>query len=90
MAKVRIGYKDGSGPEYITIDEKPVLAIRWGCSCCKNNPDTFADLTLEEQALMKRVVGYLSRRNPKAKRKDRTRGLGEGPTRAPDFVRRRK
>ncbi len=65
MAKARIGFKDGSGPEFITLDGKPILAVRWGCSCCKNTPDNFEDLTAQEQALMKRVVGYLSRRNPR-------------------------
>ena len=64
MAKVRIGYKDGSGSEYITVDNEAILAVRWGCSCCKNTPDTVEDLTAEEYELMKRIVGYLSRRNP--------------------------
>lgn len=67
MAKARIGFSDGSGPEYITIDDKPVLAIRWGCGCCKDTPDSFDDLTSEEQQLMRDVAGYLSRRNPRVK-----------------------
>mgnify|MGYP001559091544 CR=1 FL=1 len=68
MAKARIGYKDGSGLEYITIDDNAVLAIRWGCGCCKSCPEKFEDLTPEERSLMKRVVGYLSRRNPKKRK----------------------
>ena len=33
-----VGFGDGSGPEYIRVDEssKTVAKIRWGCSCCES------------------------------------------------------
>lgn len=37
--RYRAGYADGSGEEYITLDDKAVLAMRWGCSCCKDISD---------------------------------------------------
>ncbi len=46
----RIGYEDQSGPEYITANNKPLVTLRWGCSCCKECIDKFEDMTKEEQA----------------------------------------
>jgi len=36
--KYRVGYKDGSGMEYIILNktDEPIAATTWGCSCCKH------------------------------------------------------
>jgi hypothetical protein len=59
--KARLGYKDGSGPDLITIDDNAVLAIRWGCSCCKNGADSVDDLTDEEREIAAIVVAALNK-----------------------------
>jgi hypothetical protein len=33
----RVGFDDGSGPDYILDDAgKPVARLRWGCGCCED------------------------------------------------------
>jgi hypothetical protein len=49
----KIGYSDGSGPEYIVGSPgngRAVATLRWGCDCCKDTPASFADLKPEERA----------------------------------------
>jgi hypothetical protein len=46
----KIAYSDGSGPEYITASNQSIATLRWGCSCCKDTPDSFDDMSEEEQA----------------------------------------
>jgi hypothetical protein len=46
----KIVYSDGSGPEYITASNQSIATLRWGCSCCKDTPDSFDDMSEEEQA----------------------------------------
>jgi len=36
MNKWLNGYADGSGKGTITFDDKAVLKVHWGCSCCDN------------------------------------------------------
>lgn len=36
--RYRAGYSDGSGLEYITLNDKAVAVTAWGCSCCKPEP----------------------------------------------------
>lgn len=31
---LKVGYKDGSGKDTITLDEHAILRTHWGCSCC--------------------------------------------------------
>lgn len=59
----KIGYNDGSGPEYITGSEptgKAVLTLRWGCGCCKEHVDTFDEMDAEEQANARRIVALIN------------------------------
>lgn len=59
----KIGYNDGSGPEYITGAEptgKAVLTLRWGCGCCKESVDTFDEMSTEEQANARRIVALIN------------------------------
>lgn len=50
--KLRAGYEDGSGEEYILADGEAKLTLRWGCSCCKDT----SPLTAEEIAFRDRIV----------------------------------
>lgn len=46
----QFGYEDHSGPEFIVSKSgKTVATLRWGCSCCKNTPENFLDMTPEER-----------------------------------------
>jgi hypothetical protein len=46
----RVGFSDGSGPEYINTaadqPHKAIAKVRWGCSCC----EITSPLTDEEKA----------------------------------------
>ncbi len=50
--ELKQGYSDGSGMEYITLNNDGVLKARWGCSCCQDT----SELTKEENALIQRIV----------------------------------
>jgi hypothetical protein len=56
MSEWKIGYSDGSGPEYITENDKAILALRWGCGCCKNTPNSFKDMTEAEQERARSIL----------------------------------
>jgi hypothetical protein len=49
-----VGYDDDSdhGSEYITSPESgAIFTIRWGCSCCKRDPDQFPLTAVEIERL---------------------------------------
>lgn len=52
----RAGFSDDSGEEYITLYDKGVLKLRWGCSCCQNT----SPLSREELRFRDRVVKALN------------------------------
>jgi len=54
--KYTAGYDDGSGEEYILRGDDEVLALRWGCSCCKD----CSPLTESEIAFRDTVVTALN------------------------------
>lgn len=47
-----VGWPDGSGPEYITIEgNEPIAKVRWGCDCCQSD----SPLNDKEKARLKLI-----------------------------------
>lgn len=52
-----------------------VLAIRWGCSCCRNDADTIDDLKPFERALAEAVCDFLNKNAGRIRRRAERRAL---------------
>jgi hypothetical protein len=44
-----IGYKDGSGKEYITNTDTLIATVSWGCGCCKDDEPSEQELVNAER-----------------------------------------
>jgi hypothetical protein len=52
--KYLVGYSDGSGKEYVTLNGKAVATTAWGCSCCK------PQVTIEHIAVATEIANTLN------------------------------